>query len=277
MQTTQNYPFTDDPTDPSADALRASLRDTLHAARHWQDLLTPADRQTLLDDIARVALAIGRDTLPDPAAPNLPARPGDDPTDPASPREQVAYLSARWPLIEWAVGVIAKEPAPAVVAHSVVVPIERARRVRAGDLQAAIGRGDWVPVSTFPSEIRQSPHLPLAAALGGWVPRRVAHQVMQGSFDTPAYRAVHAILVRYARDLAAVAALAQVGGDPALAAQSARLRNRVRGVLRQAPWRIMSPAPTVAPLSPIAAPSRVAPASARHLGPVQAGVPARLA
>ena len=250
MQTPENLPRAD-PADPSADALRASLRDTLHAARHWQDLLTPADRQIMLDDIARVALAVGRDTYAEsPAAPDLPTCPGDDPTDPASPREQVAFLAARWPQIERAVSVIAREPAPAVVARSVVVPVERARRVRAGDLRAAIGRGDWVPVSTSPPEIRPSPRLPLAVALGGWVPRRVAHQVMQGSWDTPAYRAVHAMLARYARDLAATVALAQVGDDPLLAAQAARLRNRVRAVLRQAPWQTMPPAPTVAPLPP---------------------------
>jgi predicted component of viral defense system (DUF524 family) len=88
----------------------------------------------------------------------------------------------------------------------------------------------------------------LAARLQGTVPRRIAERVTLASHDTPANGMVKAILVRFARDLAAIVELATVVGEPFVAAEAQRLRHRIHGHLRRDPWRALPLSPTVPPL-----------------------------
>lgn len=207
----------------------ASLRDELRSARRWQDLLTEEDRRALLGDIARTALAVGRDLHPDRHLSDLDLGDAADDATEISPRERVAFLAAAWPRLSPALSALEAEPAPALVPGTRVVAFERARRITPKDLLAAVRSGDLIPAPDAA--------VPLADALGGRLPRRVAERVALPSWDTPANRAVKAMLAQWSRDLGTASALATVVGASEVAARAERLRRRVRARLRHDPWR----------------------------------------
>jgi predicted component of viral defense system (DUF524 family) len=195
----------------------------------------------MLADIAAVALAVGRDLFPNEEFGDLDI--GDASEGCAAdicPRERLGFLSALWPRLSAALHLLEAAPAAALRPDTRIVPIERAQRVTPKDLLEALRTGSHVPASADASL--------LAARLGGQVPRRIAERVTVATHDTPASRMVKAIIVRFARDLAAIAALATVTGVPFVAAEAHRLRHRLRGHLRRDPWRNLPLALVVPPL-----------------------------
>jgi predicted component of viral defense system (DUF524 family) len=209
--------------------------------RRWQEMLSEADRQRMLADIAVVALAVGRDLFPNEEFGDLDI--GDAPEGGAAdicPRERLGFLSAFWPRLSAALTLLEAAPAAALRSDTRVVPIERARRVTPKDLLRALRAGARVRIPSDSSL--------LATRLNGSVPRRIAERVTVATHDTPANRMVKAILVRFARDLVVTAELATVSGASFIAAEAHRLRHRIRRHLRRDPWRSLPLAPTVPPL-----------------------------
>lgn len=207
-------------------------------------LLTEPERRRLLSEIAAVALAVGRDLFPDADLNDLDI--GESATangEPSCPRERLGFLQSVWPRVAGAVASLEAAPSVALRAGYRETALVRARRVAPADLLAALRSGEFVPAPIGAS--------PLAARLGGRLPKRVRERVALPSADTPANRMVKAILVAFSRDLAAITELAAVGGVPSVAREAARLRRRVRSALRRAPWRtlplIPGPIPSLPP------------------------------
>ena len=222
-----------------ASAVLSSLRDELRSARNWRDLLTHQDRQTLLDEIARTALAVGRDISGNPSLLDLDL--GDGGGD-ACPRERVAFLSRVWPQITNALTTLEREPPPTLVPSTRTVAFERARRIAPRDLLSAVRQGDFVPAA---------PTTPLASVLGGRLPRRISERIAVPTANTPASAAIKTLLTIWARDLASAVFLATAASAPDVAAEAERLRRRLRVHLAREPWCTLLPAParTVSPLS----------------------------
>lgn len=209
-------------------AAHASLRDALWSARRWRDLITEAERRRLLVDIAAVALAVGQDLYPERGVNDLDIAAQTD-GDPC-PRERLAFLTAAWPRLSGALRVIEAAPYQRLIAETQSVPLARARRVTPSALLAAVRKGDFLPA---PASV------PLAARLGGRLPRRIDETAAAPCADTPENRAVKACLAHFARDLSALSALAQAAQAPEAAAEAAHLRVRVRHALVRAPWRAL--------------------------------------
>lgn len=229
---------------PAANAALSSLRDEIRSARRWQELLGEGERRRMLADIAAVALALGKDLWPDRPPSDLDVGEGE-PGREACPRERIAFLESAWPRVSAALRLIEGSPPPAVAPAVQMTPTERARRVTPADVLAAAARGDLVETA--------APQTGLALRLGGRVPRRVAERVFLPTFDTPANRAVKAILAQIARDLAAVAELARASGAPDVAERASALLRSLRvHHLSVSPWSTLPPISHAAAVPPLA-------------------------
>ena len=198
----------------------------------WQPVFTEADRQQMLADIARTALAIGRDLFPgamlgDADAARLLIGGADTPSD-ISPRERVAYVVAVWPQLSNALHRIELSPDTLLRPETRLVPIERAVRASPKDLMTALVRG--TP--------RQD------------APRRVPERTSAPTTDTPANRLIKMLLALLLRDMTAAAELAAVVNAAEVERDALRLRERLRQVLRRDLWRTL-PLPERSGLSPL--------------------------
>lgn len=193
----------------------------------------------MLLDIARVALAVGQDLYPERGVNDLDIGLSEQ-SDPC-PRERLAFLAAAWPRLAGALRALESAPQVALVAQTRRAAPERARRVAPRAVLDALRGGDFVAAPDA---------LPLARRLGGRLPRRIAETVALPCFDTPENRAVKGALAHFARDLAAISALAQTAGVPEAARDAERLRARFRGHLARPPWRDLPLPARVATLSP---------------------------
>jgi hypothetical protein len=240
-------PATREESDDKA-ILLLSVRDEQRSARRWQDLLSPAERQGILAEIAQVALAIGRDLYPAQDLNDLDIGTASGRGD-VCPRERLAFLVSAWPRLSHALRII--ETAPA----SVLKPGIREARIEQGSLRrvsqaaifAAIRSGDFIFVPTDSS--------PLARRLRGRLPRHIAETVAVPSSDTPINRAVKSILAQLVRDLGRITLLAQTIEDFAVARQAEELRDSVRQSLRREPWQTLTLVPVQNSYPPASGPA----------------------
>ena len=223
----------------------ASLRDALRSARRWRDLISPEERRRLLLDIARVALAVGQDLYPERGVNDLDIGLSDQ-SDPC-PRERLAFLAAAWPRLAHALRALESAPQAALVPETRRVAPERARRVAPGAVLDALRSGDFVLAS---DAVPLASQATFVRRLGGRLPRRIAETVAVPCFDTPENRAVKGALAHFARDLAAISALAQTADAPDVAREAERLRVRFRGHLSRPPWRDLPLPARIAGFSP---------------------------
>jgi len=256
-QTVSAVPYTvfeagDESIEGDLDARRAqylSLRDELRAARRWQELLTPADRQRLLADIARVSIAIGRDLHPDHRIDDLDI--GDRAGHDACPRERLGYLEAAWPRLSAALRRIESVPLTALVGEDLTTSVERGsvRRVVPGAVLAAIRTGDLFALD--PSKAQ----LPLLAIrLGGRLPRRIVQRIATPTTKTPENLAVKSVLIGLVQDIRAIADLAVQANATDIARRAEALLRSVRRRLNADPWRSLpvvagAPIRTAAPVT----------------------------
>ena len=236
-----------DPPDVSAELL-GSLRDERRSARRWQDLLSLAERHQMMAEIARVALAIGRDLYPEHNLSDLDIGVASGQSD-VCPRERLAFLVGAWPRIANALQVIEASPATALVPGVRNARVEQGslRRVSPASLFAALRSGDYLPAPASAG--------PLARRLRGRLPRRIAETVTTPTDDTPINRAIKGILAQVVRDLSRIATLAQSTDAPDIARQAEDLRESVRRRLRGELWRNLTPSPVRNAYPPAAHPA----------------------
>lgn len=214
-----------------------SLRDERRALRRWEELLSPSERQRMLADIARVALAVGRDLHPDRALDDLDIGRGADSGD-TCPRERLAFVAAHWPRLDRALRRIWAAPAQRLTPGTRLALLEQGsvRSTTTAAVLAALRTGDLVQL---PPDAPAEP--PLARLLGGRLPRRMREQATALTSDTPENRAIKAILVQLIRDLGGIAALAAEGNAADAARQASELREEVRRHLHREPWASLPP------------------------------------
>ena len=156
----------------------------------------------MLDDIARVSLAVGRRLFPDRpwddldiAAGSLAAR--------KSPVERLCFIERLLPDLTRAVHQIAERPMTHAMRETrTVSPPARARRVEASAILAAVRRG------------HAERHLEEQA--GTWTP------------DTPENRAVKAFLSALRRDTADIGAIAEAAGEAEITQTTRAVSGRLR-------------------------------------------------
>ena len=141
----------------------------------WRHLLTEGERARMLDDIARVSLAVGRRLFPERAWDDLDIAAGSLATR-KSPVERLWFIERLLPELARAVHQIAEMPMtlPVREARTVTPPV-RARRVPAAAVLAAVRRGH--------------------------AERYLEEQASTVSADTPENRAVKAFLQTLRRDV----------------------------------------------------------------------------
>ncbi len=229
-------------------ALLYSLRDEQRSSRRWQDLLSPEDRRAMLAQIARVALAVGRDLYPSQDLDDLDIGAAQSKSD-VCPRERLAFLVTAWSRLAHVLQIIETAPAVALVPGLREAKIEQGslKRATPSAVLAAVRSGDLFPVASGGSL--------LARRLGGRLPRRIAETVATPTTDTPINRAVKAILGQIARDLGQIAALAQATESPNVAREAETLREIVRRRLRRDPWQNLPPVPVRNVYPPASAPA----------------------
>jgi len=234
-----------DTAEGDSDARRAqylSLRDELRAARRWQELLSPADRQCLLADIARVAITIGRDLHPDRRIDDLDI--GNGAGKDACPRERLGYLEAVWPRLSATLRRIESAPLTALSREDITTSVERGsvRRVVPEAVLTAIRTGDLFTLDPSKTELP-----PLAILLRGRLPRRIVQRIATPTTKTPENLAVKSVLIGLVQDIRAIADLAVQANAPDIARRAEALLRSVRRHLNAEPWRSL-PATAGAPI-----------------------------
>lgn len=186
--------------------------------------LTQAERRTMLEEIGRVALAVGRSLYTEEGSLEIASSytPGL-----LSGREQIAFLRTHLPTIERTFAMLAQAPPFALRSEVVLRSPERVRHPRPQAVLEAIRRGDFR--ETEPSET--GPRTPwLAQRLGGRMPRVLADAVPAVSYDTPFNRWLVGRLSAWRRDLRAIAALAEWEGEEPLREEARALEARFRAL-----------------------------------------------
>lgn len=211
--------------DPTAATL-AGLRDALRSVRRWRELLTDADRQTLLADIARVGLAVGRDLHE--GLHDLDIGESTSATRPC-PIERLAFLQAALPGVLAALTRIENTPPATLRIAEREVPIERARQISSNALRTLVTKIATQSVGGS-YRIRETVHVP--------------------THDTPATRNAKTIVVTFARDLTIIAGIAQSTENPSIATEAEWLRSRFQRALRRPIWRDLPLLPRIQPLAP---------------------------
>ena len=176
------------------------------AEPNWRRLLTEAERDALLADIGRVALAIG---LPSLLPAGLPFGAAFGGAGRSSPAERLALLESLLPTLELAAAQMARDPLTALVSETrPVAPPVRARRVAAPALLRAVRLGH--------------------------AGRFVEETVASVCADAPENRAVRSFWARLAQDAAALAAQAEAEGEIGVAAQAGDCARRLERLPRAA-------------------------------------------
>jgi len=171
----------------------------------WRRLLTARERERMLDDIARVSLAVGADLFPGQPWQDMGVAP-DAPDTPHSPVERLAWVERLLPLLTPALAQISRDPlTDAVTEVRPVSPPPRARRVGTQALLQAVRRGH----------------------ADRWLPETVSAL----SLDTPENRAVKAFLQMLRRDCLAVERLAAVEEEADVETRAARCAAVLGGLL----------------------------------------------
>ena len=180
----------------------------------WRHLLTEGERARMLDDIARVSLAVGRRLFPERAWDDLDIAAGSLATR-KSPVERLWFIERLLPELARAVHQIATLPHTLPVREArMVAPSVRARRVPAAAVLAAVRRGH--------------------------AERYLEEQASMVSPDTPENRAVKAFLVTLRRDCEAIKGIAEAAGEAEGAEIARAAGGRLRGMLTLPLWADVS-------------------------------------
>ncbi len=180
------------------------LETQTEASAHWRRLLTDAERDALLADIGRVALAIG---LPDLLPTGLPFGGGFGGAGRPSPAERLALLELLLPTLEAAAAQMARDPLTGLVSTArLVSPPVRARRVAAPAL--------------------------LRAVRGGTAGRVLEETVAAVTTDAPENRAALSFWAHLAREAVTIAAQAEAEGEVKAAARAGDYASRLRRLPR---------------------------------------------
>lgn len=175
----------------------------------WRRLLTVGERAKMLQDIARVSLALGARLFPEDSWANLDVTSSGE-IGPKSPLEQLGFIENALPCLTQAVEQIGRNSyAEARSLTRPVSPPIRARRVRTPALLEAARRG---------------PSL-----------RTLNETITTLSLDTPENRAVSSFLRMLLRDSLAIGQIAAAEEQQQAEERAAQCVKRLRG-LRAMPW-----------------------------------------
>jgi len=168
----------------------------------WRRILTAAERARMLDDIARVSLAVGRHLLPEREWDDLDVRGGSMATQ-KSPIERLHFIEPLLPSLAQTLEQIEQAPICETIRESrAVSPPARARRV---DTRAI-----------------------LQAARQGLAARILDETISRITFDTPENRLVKSFWQMLDRDLRAIARLAEAEGESNVVEAAQRNAERLR-------------------------------------------------
>ena len=191
--------------------------------------LTNGERRAMLEDIARIGLAWGRD-----AETSFSAHPDRAASaEPVSVQERIALLLRCWSEIAAGLNGMARQPDTRLVRQIVSVPMARAQ----GGPESAsrIARKPGALQTWLCSQ--PGANLPSVSA-----PPMLDERRLASSLDTPANRFVVTLLERFALEAESLAPLAAFCGE---SDQSAQLERAARQARR---WRQTSPLGNLAPL-----------------------------
>ena len=176
----------------------------------WRRLLTPAERASMLDDIARVSLAVGARLFPEQPWSEIDVAEGAL-TRGKSPLERLSFLESILPVLTQAVPQIGHSPLTTALSRvRPVAPPLRARRVQTSALLKAARRG---PSLRFLDET-----------------------VTLLSLDTPENRAVYSFLWVLQRDSKAIGEIAEADEEAEAAERASNCARRLRGLLALPCW-----------------------------------------
>ncbi|MBV9848309.1 MAG: DUF2357 domain-containing protein [Armatimonadetes bacterium] len=176
----------------------------------WRQLLTEVERARMLDDIARVSLAVGRRLFPDRAWDDLDIAAGSLAAR-KSPMERLWFIERLLPDLTRVVHRIMETPVtlPAREARVVAPPL-RARRVETAAILTAVRRGH--------------------------AERRLEERATAVTPDTPENRAVKAFLAALRRDAAAIGDIAEAVGEEEICRAARTVAGRLRGLIALPLW-----------------------------------------
>ncbi len=176
----------------------------------WQSLLTAGERAQMLQDIAQVALAVGRRLFPDRALDDLDIASGSL-LSRKSPVERLGYLCRILPALTAAVEQIAQTP--------LTLPQKRLVRV------------------TPPSRARRLDRASLLQSVQGGHAARWVHETRTAlSADTPENRAVLGLLRLLRWDADAIARMAEAASEPEIAQTAGHCAGRLHGLSQRLGW-----------------------------------------
>jgi hypothetical protein len=185
-------------------------------------LLDRRERRILLEEIGRVALAIGRALYPRQLANEFGEVGAEAASDAGhlSPRERLAFLEGHARVVETALTLIARQPRAAVQAVEKSVSLDLARRPTPPAVMRSLRTGNLRPAP-------QGHALqPWASDLKGLLPDRIVDGARVESFDTRENRWVAATLAAWRADLWQIARLADWQEEPDLQARALGLYAR---------------------------------------------------
>ena len=175
----------------------------------WRRLLTPGQRARMLDDIARVSLAVGARLFPGQSWHDLDVSAGSVAAR-KSPVERLAFIEHTLPLLRQTAAQIGRDPlADPLKQPRAVAPAVRARRVTTQALLQAVRRGPDLHV--------------------------LEETVTVMSRDIPENRALKSFLHVLERDSAAIARIAEAEEEAEAADRAGRCVSCLRALL-YAPW-----------------------------------------
>jgi len=174
----------------------------------WRRLLSAAERQTMLGDIARVSLTVGTTLFPSQSWSELGVTVQENGLK--SPMEQLGFIESLLPALTQTIAHIERSPLTAVAAQEQSVLPVRAKQV--------------------------TPTAWMTHARLSQTKRTVSETVAVLSHDTPENRMVKSFLNVLERDSRAIALLAEAEDEREAAARTAGCTRRLRGLLRASWW-----------------------------------------
>ncbi len=176
----------------------------------WRRLLTADERAQMLNDIARVSLAVGAALFPGQPWQDLDIAAGSLIT-PKSPIERLSFIERALPLLAQAIPQIRCSPIVEAAARMrPVAPPSRAHRVTTGAILQAVRRGEAA--------------------------RTLDETTTTLTADTPENRAVKSFLRRLVRDCAAIRQIAEAEEAAGAAARAEGCARRIQGLLAGDWW-----------------------------------------
>ena len=184
------------------------LNETVEA--DWRRLLTPAERERMLDDIARVSLAVGTTLFPEQPWQDFGVSTGLL-TGRSSPIERLAFIESALPGLTQAVGQISRFPLQTMTTKTrPIAPPVRARRVAEQAILQAARRGP---------------------AVQHW-----AETIITPSHDTPENRAVKSFGRLLEKDCAAIARIADAEGETEISQRAEQCAVKIRSLFTETWW-----------------------------------------